>query len=209
MTLAEIEIDWRNPSARHALADCHDMHRNIMRAFADTDEAHARQALGVQYRLLQADEGAKALVLSNQPGDWDRLRGNGYMLAREKSVDELLKSFTQGRKLGFDIFCVPSKKVRGDGNNSRRRMLTLSEERINWLMRKGLTMGFDVLSCMENGSFRAAGTRAGGQIVFDYVRMVGNLCITDAETFKGAYCAGIGPEKAYGMGMLLLGRRLS
>ncbi len=209
MTLAEIEINRRNPSARRALADCHDMHRNIMRAFADTDEANARQILGVQYRLLQADEGVKALVLSNQPGDWDRLRGNGYILEREKSVDELLKSFAKGRVLGFDIFCVPSKKVKGDGSNSRRRMLTLGEERLNWLMRKGQTMGFEVLSCLENGNFRAVGTRVGGQIVFAYVRMVGNLQISDADAFRRTYCVGIGPEKAYGMGMLLLGLRLS
>lgn len=209
MTLAEIEINRHNPSARHALADCHDMHRNIMRAFVDTDEANVRQTLGVQYRLLQEEAGSKALVLSNQPGDWDKLRGCGYILAREKNVDELLKSFAQGRILGFDIFCVPSKKVKCDGKNSKRRALTLSEERLSWLMRKGKDMGFSVLSCAENGSFRAAGTRAGGQIVFDYVRMVGNLCITDADVFRRTYCTGIGPEKAYGMGMLLLGRRLS
>lgn len=208
MTLAEVRIDPRNPSARRALADCHDMHRNIMRAFHDVDDDHPRLTLGVQYRLLQTDEEIKALVLSDQPGEWDRAEADGYALLREKSVDGLLESFAAGRVMGFDLFCVPSKKIKGDGKNSKRCALTDSRERAEWLRRKGRDAGFDVVSYAESGSFSAAGARAGQHIRFEYVRMVGNLRIVDEKKFENAYRTGIGPEKAYGMGMLLLGRRL-
>lgn len=209
MTLTEIHIDPRQPSAKRALTDCHDMHRNIMRAFADGDGACARRSLGVQYRLLQSGADVKALVLSNEPGAWGKTEANGYTMIREKSVDAMLASLTKGRVIGFDLLCVPSKKIKGEGKNSRRRTLTLPEERVAWLERKGEPAGFELTSCMEMGSFTAAGLRAGQRLSFEFFRMVGNLCITDTKKFTEAYCTGFGPEKAYGMGMMLLARRIS
>lgn len=38
------------------------------------------------------------------------------------------------------------------------------------------------------------------------LRMTGVLRVTDAEAFRRGYENGIGPEKAYGLGMLMLRR---
>ena len=53
--------------------------------------------------------------------------------------------------------------------------------------------------------FDVHGKRPTGNICLRAVRMTGRIEITDAARFAEAYQSGIGPEKAYGMGMLLLG----
>ena len=209
MILTELTIDWRNPSARHALLDCNDMHRNLMRAFDDVPFDQARKVLGVQYRLLPGVNGSvKVLVLSNTRGSWQALEKNGYTWRREQNLDALLDAFIDGRVLSFDLFCVPSKKVKCVGKNSRRVCLVSQEDKMTWLNRKGEMGGFSLLQCWENGTFLASGRKKEKNIRFAYTRMIGNLSITDAAQFRKTYQNGIGPEKAYGMGMLLLGRRM-
>lgn len=204
MTLAEILIDIRNPSAQQAIRNCNDMHRNIMKAFDSCGGAFPRKDLGVQYRLIQKENRLTALVMSHKPGNWEAVRGNGYLLLREREMDDILSSLKNGRMLGMDIFCVPSKKTAGDGKNSRRRFLCIESEREGWLRRKGEAMGFDVLSYRENGTFQAIGYKNNMSIRFRYVNVAANIRINDEQRFREAYSGGIGAEKAYGMGMMLL-----
>lgn len=207
MTLAEVLIDMRNPSAQQAIRNCNDMHRNIMKAFAGCGGACPRKDMGVQYRLIQKENRLTALVMSNEPGNWEAVRGNGYTLLREREMDDVLSSLKNGRMLGMDIFCVPTKKTAVEGKNSRRRFLCTEAEREGWLRRKGEAMGFEVLSYRENGTFQAMGYKKNMPIRFGYVNVAANIRINDEQRFREAYSGGIGAEKAYGMGMMLLSGR--
>ena len=51
MFLTCAAIDRRHPSARQALSDCCDMHRNVMRLFAPED--HMRAEACVLFRVLE------------------------------------------------------------------------------------------------------------------------------------------------------------
>ncbi len=206
MILAEISIDISNPSARQAIRDRNDMHRNIMKAFPRAD-GEARKTMGVQYRLIEKNNSLTALVMSAVSGNWEETIRSGYMLKRERQMDDVLASLTKGRILGMDVLCVPSKKICCDGKNSRRRFLCSESEREGWLRRKGEMLGFEVLSYRENGVSQACAYKKNMPIRFNYARVLSNVRITDEEKFRLAYSEGIGPEKAYGMGMMLLSGR--
>ena len=91
------------------------------------------------------------------------------------------------------------------GANSRRVFLRTAQERADWLRHQGEKGGFRVVSLQEDTPFDLHGKRSPGNICLRAVRMMGRLEITDTVRFVDAYQSGIGPEKAYGMGMLLLG----
>lgn len=206
MILAEISIDISNPSARQAIRDRNDMHRNIMKAFPKAD-GEARKTMGVQYRLIEKNNGLTALVMSAVAGNWEETAGSGYFLLRERQMDDVLASLTKGRILGMDVLCVPSKKITGDWKNSRRRFLCSESERESWFRSKGKASGFEVLSYRENGVFRISAYKKNMPIRFSYTNVLTNVRIADEEKFRMAYAEGIGPEKAYGMGMMLLSGR--
>ena len=93
--------------------------------------------------------------------------------------------------------------------NSRRRILRTEEERLDWLRRKAEQNGFELVSCQELESGCQTGTHAveqGGKMRMDSYHYQGVLRICHAEQFRSAVRNGIGPGKAYGLGMLLLNR---
>lgn len=53
---------------------------------------------------------------------------------------------------------------------------------------------------------RAYVRRAGESAVHTGVRFCGELCVEDPQRFWQAFASGIGAGKAYGMGMMMLGR---
>ena len=110
--------------------------------------------------------------------------------------------------LGFDLLAAPSKKVVEPGmKNSKRKFLSAPEERLRWLLRKAEQNGFELLSQEEVGQTVSAVSHKqekGGFMRFSACRFTGILRITDAEAFQNALCCGIGPEKAYDCGMLLI-----
>lgn len=206
MILAELRLDVHNPSVQRALIDCNDMHRNLMKAFDCGVGADPRKTVGLLYRLLMERSDARLLVLSNIGGDWSNLAKNGYTCLRERSVDALIERFHTGARYGFDLVCVPAKKVAGEGKNSKRVSLKTAEERRAWLERKAQDGGFRPIFLMEAGTETVSGRRKGQPFSFTAIRMTGSLEVTDPELFAKTYAEGVGSEKAYGMGMLLLGR---
>ena len=115
------------------------------------------------------------------------------------------ESLRVGQSFSFDLLTHPSKKMRRTGANSRRVFLKTAQERVDWLKHQGEKGGFRVLGLQEDTPFDVHGKRPTGNICLRAVRMTGRIEITDAARFAEAYQSGIGPEKAYGMGMLLLG----
>ena len=53
MYMTCVAIDRHNPSARQALADCCDMHKNIMRLYSSSENSVARCAGKILYRIVE------------------------------------------------------------------------------------------------------------------------------------------------------------
>lgn len=75
----------------------------------------------------------------------------------------------------------------------------------NWLKRQGVKNGFRVLEAHINGKGEIlTGTKPSGEFHVAGVPFEGVLQICDQEAFRTGFVNGIGAEKAYGFGMLMV-----
>lgn len=192
-----------HPSVRQALRNRQDMHKNLMKAFpCGADEA------GVLYRLVQKRDALEVLMLSKVSPVYLALSSKGFNAEPGKDLSALPSLYREGAELRFSLLACPSKKKAAlQGGNSRRVFLTDPAERSAWLARQGEKYGFAVLECHEvNESQTISISRASGSFKISATAWVGVLRITDADHFWEAWQEGIGPEKAYGLGLMLLSR---
>jgi len=207
--LSQLLLDRRNPSVIQSLRNCHDMHRTIMKAFPEHGTDQARKEFGVLYRVLFQNTSIWLYVLSEQKPDWPRIFQNGYIAKGCKDISGVKNAFREGRSFLFDILLQPSKKLSRPDGNSRRVTIGEPEEREQWLQRKARESGFRLEWYREEGKRKISGyhsTDRGGPLHLDAIRYRGVLTIEDDEKFINAYRSGIGPGKAYGLGMLLLAK---
>lgn len=205
MYMTCVAIDRHNPSARQALADCCDMHKNIMRLYSSSENSVARCAGKILYRIVEQQNEIMLYLTSTHLPDMRQTAWIKSHTVRQCDLQPLVNRFAPGQSFSFDLLTHPSKKEMRTGANSHRVFLRTARERADWLQRQGEKGGFRVVSLQEGAPFDLHGKRPTGNICLRAVRMMGRLEITDTARFAQAYQSGIGPEKAYGMGMLLLG----
>ena len=202
MYLWRIELDLSSPRVRLSLMDRQKLHQLVTGLFGAS-----RKDAGLLYRYKTAGTKVLLYIYSSVPLDESRLSGDVRMTG-ERDVSAWLAGMGNGQILRFDLLTMPFKKVfDGTNKNSRRRLLRDPEERLAWLQRKAEQNGFSVLSVREDPAERIFGSHSaekGGRLYLDSWRYTGTLRITDEDLFRTAVQNGIGPDKAYGLGMLLL-----
>ena len=202
MYLTRIDMPLAHRGVQRALGDCQQMHRRIAGLFADS-----RAGAGVLYRLRYTRGSCSAYLYSAVPVKRDRLLPD-MQLVGERDMTDWLNTLTEGRVCHLDLLAWPSKKIPNDGGrNSRRRVLRTQAERLAWLARKGQQNGFSLLNVRELETMQQVGhhdASHGGRLYVDSYHYQGTLQIADAAALQSAICSGIGPGKAYGLGMLLL-----
>lgn len=202
MYLTKIQLDMRTRNLRNAIWDCQRMHRHITGLFGS-----ARREKNILYRLNPGTATSTVYLYSDIPVSEDNLLP-GMQLSGTRSMDEWIEQLSTEKTYGFDLLAMPSKKVAFEyGKNSRRVLLPTQEERLDWLMRKAKQGGFAILQVQEVNSTDNWGQHAaeqGGKFYFSSCHYQGTLTITDKAEFRETLRKGVGPEKAYGLGMLLL-----
>lgn len=210
MYLSRIRLDIGHSGVRHALRDCNELHRDLMSAFPQTQtEQAARQSEHLLFRLIECRSEISLLMVSDSMPDMARLSQRGYILTPEnvRDISALHDIFCEGLCLRFELLASPCKKVGFEGTNSRRVFLKTEKERAEWLTRQGGKYGFSICDMQEDAQqVSVEGNKKGMRIRYEAVRFTGILEITDAEAFWYAYRQGIGPGKAYGLGMLTVAR---
>ncbi len=201
MILSRIDMALTDPGVRSALRDAQKMHRLVAGLFQVP-----REEAKLLYRIRTQGTVVMLYCYADRPIEQDRLLP-GMLLNGERDVTSWLASMQNGDVRGFDLLTMPFKKVSEEGGNSRRRVLRTQEERLAWLTRKSEQNGFAILEVQESADERISAMHPkeqGGRLYLDSYRYFGTLRITDAEAFQNAVQAGIGPGKAYGLGMLML-----
>ena len=210
MYLSKIVLDIRHPSVRQALRDVNDMHRNLMAGFeAQSPQGTARADQQVLYRLFSGREQVYLLVSSREMPNLNKLAARGFHTepALIRDISPLKEVFREGTCFRFELLASPCKKVGGAGNNSRRVFLDTPEARVEWLRRKAEQGGFEILFEDEMANrVDACGHRGAMTIKNSGAVYSGVLRVTNASAFWKSYTCGIGPGKAYGMGMLNLSK---
>ncbi len=198
MYLAKLIMDSRHPSIRQTLKDRQDMHRNLARIFG-------REIL---YCVTNQRSIPGLLVLSRQTPDQRELESRGYRLIGIQDISSLPELYQENTVFRFEIQACPSKKSKDEkSRNSRRVFLTDPLQRVEWMSRQGQKYGFDVLELHEQSAQQTIIVgRGSGAFLLTAVTFSGVIRITEAKTFWTAWEKGIGPEKAYGMGLMLLAR---
>ena len=200
MYLSKFVMNKEHPSAKQAMKNVQDFHRNLMTYFQNS-----RQEAGVLYRTNFLTKNPIVYVSSKIPPKNIR---QGFMdLLESRSIDSYVESLSNGKIFSFDICTIPCKKVVREGKkNSARITLGLEVERIEWLQRKAEGAGFRILAVQEMECSETYGKKkaAGYEMYLKGYHYQGQLIVDDEKKFRQAYCDGIGPDKAYGYGMLLL-----
>lgn len=193
--LSKLNLDRQHPSVRQALRSCHDMHRSLMSAFPDDT---TREQAGMLYQVNRDIIWMSSAIAP----DRDTLEQKGFSVEGSRSIDSLQSVLQNGMYLGFHLLAVPTKKMPVEGKHSQRRYLRTEEERCEWLKRKGTQGGFRVCSARELGEETVGGIRQQQKLMFTAMKWEGVLEITDETIFWNSLCHGIGPERAYGAGLL-------
>ena len=200
MYLTKIELDIRSQAVHSALADCQRMHRMLCGLFSAS-----RQDAKLLYRLREDGGNCSVYLYSAVPVLPNKLLP--FMrLAGQRDLSAWTSSFQPGCRMGFDLITMPCKKVPRAEGNSRRRALDTEDARLNWLRRKAAQNGFSILFATELASsdFSGSHPQQGNHMEWKAWHYRGVLEILDADAFVNALADGIGPGKAYGLGMILL-----
>lgn len=204
MYLTKLEMPLHSRWAAGALSDCQRMHRLVSGLFGD-----GRQEQNVLYRVRTLRGAVQLYIYSAIP---PAHIPEEVSVAGQRDLTSWLEELREEQYWGFDLLTMPFKKVsRAEpGKRSQRRILREPEERLQWLRRKGEQNGFAVVEVQELEQTKVQGRHPqeqGGAMYWDVIHYQGVLQITDAQRFRSAVETGIGPGKAYGLGMLLLQRR--
>lgn len=201
MILSRIEMNRSYPAIRKALADRQQLHRLVMGLFDAS-----RQEAQVLFRCREQGMSISLYIYSSVNVDKSRLLP-GMKLTGNRDLSAWLDGLSLGLVLGFDLLTFPFKKEPVEGKNSRRRVLRSYEERYEWMERKAEQNGFRIISLQEIPGSQVSAVHnegEGGALYFNCYEYQGVLEITDEAAFRKSVEQGIGPEKAYGLGMLLL-----
>ena len=202
MYLTKIELGISNPGVRAAVRDAQKIHR-LVTGFFGMQRGEGEILFRSRVRGAVVD----LYLYSAQPVDPGRLLPDMKLIA-QRDVTRWLEGMENGTVLGFQLETMPFKKAAEAGaKNSRRRALRTLQEREAWLNRKAEQNGFRILSVEETAGEKLTArhpSENGGSLTVDSWVYTGRLCVVDAEAFRLAIRRGIGPGRAYGLGMLLL-----
>jgi CRISPR system Cascade subunit CasE len=216
--LSQLVLDLRNRDVRRDLADIQQLHRTVMSAFPSASGDNARAQHAVLFRIDNDRSATPTLLIQSQiEPDWGRLPA-GYLHAAP--ANPATKPFTAleqidtGQILRFRLVANPTRKIdtktQEDGQRRHGRRVELRNEpdQIAWLQRRATAAGFELVNPEETLIVRPLGRMAGRRdterVTAAAVQFDGLLRVLDHDLFRNAVTAGIGPGKAYGMGLLSL-----
>ena len=193
----------------YIIADCQRMHTLVMSGFPSGDSETPRSDMAVLYDVEPTRSGVRVLIQSDIAPNIDAYR---MYCARNtepcvKNISALSEVLQNGMKLRFSVCANPTvQQSHTHGPRSARRFISDYDQRQRWLKRKLAEGGAGLNMAIETGSDTVRGKRKDAPLKFIGVRWAGVLTITDAKAFERLLRTGLGPERAYGMGMLTLQR---
>lgn len=222
--LSRLVLDRNTRRVQSEIAWPYEMHRSIMRAFAD-GLTRERERVLWRVDMGEHDGVIKLLVQSRARPHWSWARdAAGYLLPESQIADgkpnpatahvNLSEKLAAGRVLTFRLRANPTKRVgkKDHSNKGKRIGLEDEEQQRAWLERKAQAGGFRIRhllitqeQAVEDALHRGpAGSRVGHELNLLAVRFEGLLHVTDVDTLARTVEAGIGSGKGFGFGLLSL-----
>jgi CRISPR system Cascade subunit CasE len=218
--LSRLILNVRSRDVRRDLADIHHLHRTVMSGFESVVADEPRRAHAVLFRLDDDRAGAPLLLVQSRPRpEWAHLPAD-YLLQHDDNPAvkpfAALAQLQEGQVLRFRLTANPTRKIDtktledGRRRHGRRVELRSESDRRAWLARRAQLAGFELVDPEHTLSIspraRLSGRREATRVTAAAVQYDGLLRVTDRELLLEALVAGIGPGKAYGLGLLSLAR---
>lgn len=202
MYLTRLRLDPRSAQARRDLSEPYEMHRTLVRAFVrDAEQAPPRILWRVEPTAAWSEP--VVLVQAQEPADWSVLEAlPNYLKGSSETRDISPEGWLQPEQCyRFRLFANPT--VTRDG---KRQGLVSEEAQLAWLTRQGERHGFAVEAALVTGSEQLRSRKQDSRISVLQACFEGRLRARDCAALAAALRAGIGPGKAFGCGLLSLGR---
>jgi CRISPR system Cascade subunit CasE len=162
--LSRIHLPARSRDTQRLLADCHAMHRFVMRQVPEAATETARAELGVLYRVENAEGGQSIAVMLQSAAEprW-AFELPGVRAEGPRPLDTFLDGIADGRRYRFRLRANPTRRVSAratretDIENGRiqlerpesrgkRVAIRGEDQRMAWLERKALAAGFQLVT---------------------------------------------------------------
>lgn len=161
------------------------------------------------YRIVESNQDHLYYIYTQSVAfpQWDQIEQYGYHCIETKDISLLLQKFRTNMILRYSMFVFPSKKIKKGNKNSQRVFLTNEGERLEWMHRQAQKNGFILLETHEASNQQLFCKKKNNEsFSLHGVTYEGVLQINNLELFKHGFLNGIGSEKAYGFGMMMLSK---
>lgn len=215
MFLSKLLLNICSKQARTDLSNPYQLHATLCRAFARPEETCPR----FLWRL--EEKSPTVLVQSALEPHWERIseRFPDYFAEPPQFKPIPLEHLQPGQVLRFRLKCNPTVTTRAkdgsqgeDGKPRKKRYGLYRMEDLlgeqGWLARQAAKSGFALRGYMMVKSERISFPKPNSQhrITLQAALYEGYLEITDLERFKATLATGLGHAKAWGFGLLSIGK---
>ncbi len=181
------------------LTNAQEMHKDIQRLFE-----YSRAEQHVLYRVYDAKQAIYVYVQSDIPPRVNEQYCPHLKLLNCTEMTKAYASVVARGKFQFNITCAPTVSKHRPGKRSIRKFLQKSEDRIDWFRRKLEEGGCEVDFCEDRVDEGIFLKRQGTPFMLGCATIEGVATIRDPDKFMEMLRAGVGPEKAYGCGLLMI-----
>lgn len=202
MYLTRLRLDPRSALARRDLGEPYEMHRTLVRAFVH-DAAQAPPRILWRAEPAAAWSESVVLVQALEPANWSVLEAlPNYLKGSVETRDISPEGWLQPEQCyRFRLFANPTVT-----RNGKRQGLVSEAAQMAWLARQGERHGFAVEAALVMGSEQLRSRKQDSRISVLQACFEGRLRVRDCAALASALRTGIGPGKAFGCGLLSLGR---
>jgi len=179
----------------------YELHRTLCKAWDDPEAAR------ILFRPDETDRVVRVIVQSQALPDWSRLEtSDDYLLRREGPKEVEFDGLKVDQLLAFRLRCRPSMRIgeRGHEDEGKRKSLKSKEDILAWLDRKALEGGFQVEEVAFDRVYWHESRGGKDAKPLGAVQFDGILVVNDPDQLREAVRNGVGPQKAYGFGLLSL-----
>lgn len=204
MYLSRIPLDVSKRKTQIALAAPSKFHGAVEAAFSEKQDRNLWRIdtlKGVTYLLILSSDIPDLDYIAEQFGQ----RGNP---GETKSYENLLNRIRKGTVWHFRLVANPTHSVKKESGRGKVTAHTVERYQLEWLQRQSEKKGFQILpdstNVVESVWKIFKKKDADKKVRLLEVAYEGWLEVVDVEIFKKTLVAGIGREKAYGMGLLTI-----
>jgi len=212
--LSRVQLDRRDPQVSRIVGDAQMLKSWVIKPFGDT----ARDQNGMLYSVEIVNNVVLLYVQSHTAQNWWFTAGSPHVTVTEpKRIEEQIDHLRQGAAYKFrvavaayDDVAAPDRPDRNGRPATRRRHLELPQQQVGWLNKRlsGAAriewISGTVTGTVEGVQQDVEGMPKNNRIAFKRTTISGKLTVHDPEALAMIRRRGIGPEKAYGCGLLHL-----